>query len=205
MFSRKVARRYTQRHRARFKSTLRHGGRFLLFGGIVLACTAGPTLLGWWDTALPAAIGAAFFAVVLVSVLVNLGLELIASVHAYFDRRLGDVEIPWTSGRALYSESSRLDALAREAGLPLLSEFESPDDLDTGIAPAWHLPDLALPTVGHLLAHTAPGTRLHRDLLTLRTALLSARAKNARFCLLVQSWGRGANADTESRCCGRFS
>ena len=186
-------------------STLRHGGWLLLFGGVVFACTVGPMLLGWWDTALPAAIGAAFFAVVLVSVVVNLGLELIASVHAYFDRRLGDVEIPWASGRALYSESSRLDALAREAGLPLLSEFESPDDLDTGIAPAWHLPDLALPTVGHLLAHTAPGTRLHRELLTLRTALLSARAKNARFCLLVQSWGRGANADTESRRCGSFS
>jgi hypothetical protein len=186
-------------------STLRHGGRLLLFGGVVLACTVGPTLLGWWDTALPAAIGAAFFAVLLFSVVVNLGLEFIASVHAYFDRRLGDVAIPWPNGRALYSESGLLDALAREAGLPLLSEFESSDDLDTGIPPTCYPPDLALPTVGHLLAHAAPGTRLHRDLLTLRTTLLSARAKNARFCLLVQSWGRGTSAEIESRRCGSFS
>jgi len=186
-------------------STLRHGGRLLLFGGAVLACTVGPTLLGWWDATLPAAIGAAFFAVVLVSVVVNLGLELIASVHAYFDRRLGDVEIPWPNGLALYCESARLDALAREAGLPLLSEFESADDLDTGSAPTWHPPELALPTVGHLIAHAVPGTRLHRDLLMLHTALLSARAKNARFCLLVQSWGRGTNADIESHRRGSFS
>ena len=186
-------------------STLRHGGWLLLFGGVVFACTVGPMLLGWWDTALPAAIGAAFFAVVLVSVVVNLGLELIASVHAYFDRRLGDVAIPWPNGVALYAESTRLDALARGAGLPLLSEFESSDDLDSGTAPTWHPPELALPTVGHLIAHAAPGTRVHRELLTLRTALLSARAKNARFCLLVQSWGRGASAEIESHRRGSFS
>ncbi|MBI3917890.1 MAG: hypothetical protein HY322_12885 [Betaproteobacteria bacterium] len=141
----------------------------------------------------------------LVSVLVNLGLDLIASVNAYFDRRLGDVAIPWPNGLALYRQSGRLDALAREAGLPLLFEFESSDDLDTGSALTWHPPELALPTVGHLIAHATPGTRLHHELLTLRTALLSARAKNARFCLLVQSWGRGANAENESRRRGSFS
>jgi hypothetical protein len=205
LFSRSITRRYAQRHRRRFASTLRQAGQLLLLGGAVLACTVAPLYFGWWDTTLPAAIGTAFFVVVLVSVMANLGLELIASVHAYFDRPLGDIAIPWSGGRALYGESARLDALAREAGLPLLSEFESADDLDTGSAPTWHPPDLALPTVGHLLAHAAPGTRLHRDLLTLRGALLSARAKNARFCLLVQSWGRGTNAETESRRRGSFS
>ena len=205
LLSRNITRRYAQRHRQRFASALRHAGWFLLLGGTVLACTVAPPFLGWWDTTLPAAIGTAFFVVVIVSVMANLGLELIASVRAYFDRPLGDVAIPWRSGRALYGESARLDALAREAGLPLLSEFESADDLDTGSAPAWHPPELALPTVGHLLAHAAPGSRLHRDLATLRTGLLSARAKNARFCLLVQSWGRSTNAETESRRCGSFS
>lgn len=186
-------------------ATLRQGGGLLLLGSLMLIGTAGPTSLGWWESALPAAIGAAFFAVVLVSVVVNLALEFAASVHAYFDRRLGDVEMPWPNGLALYWQSGRLDVLARGAGLPLLSDFESADDLDTGVPPAWHPPDLALPTIGHLLAHSTPGSRLHRELVTLRNALLSARAKNARFCLLLQSWGRGTNAEKESHRHGSFA
>jgi len=46
VFSSKVARRFAQRHRQRSIATLHHGGRLLLFGVIVLACTVGPTLRG---------------------------------------------------------------------------------------------------------------------------------------------------------------
>ena len=202
----RVARPFAQRHRQHYLSGLRFSGWLLLFGVIVLGCTVGPTLLLWWNSAVPAAIGTAIFAVLLFSVVVMLPLEFVAAVHPYFDRRLGDLPFPgFRFGLRLYRDSGRLDALAREAGLPPLSEFEAPDDLDSGQPPPWHAPEAALPTVEHLLARVESPGALHRDLAHLQAALRSARDKSARFCLVVKTWSGVTNAEREARRCGSYT
>jgi len=179
---------------------VRYSGWLLLFGVLVLVCTVGPTLLLWWDTVVPAAIGTAIFAVMMFSVITMLPLELIPYVGLYFDRRLDDLPFPeFRFGRELYRESGHLDTMARDAGLPPLSEFESPDVLDTREAPIWHRPEAALPTVEHLLAGVDSRLAVHRDLRHVHAALRSAKEKGASFYLLLLTWSGVTNAEIEAR------
>jgi hypothetical protein len=200
MRSRNVARRFALRHRQKVLETIRRSGWILLFGVLVLASTGVPTYLRWWDTVVPAAIGIAIFAFTLIGVLPWLPLEFIAYVDLYFDLRADSLpSLGLRSGRRLYRESGRLDALARDAGLPPLSEFESPDVLDTREPPTWHLPETALPTVEHLLARVDPRLALHRDLQHVHTALRTATEKDARFYILLLTVSGMTNAEIQAR------
>ncbi len=198
--------RFALRHRQRFMASLRYSGLLLLISGLLLACTVGPLYLGWWDTALPAAIASAIAALLLFAVVVNTPLEAIAYVGLYFDRDHYKLpRPPFSFGRALYRESGRLDAMAREAGLTPLSDFESRDPLDTRQLPAWHPPEAALLTIEHLLARLDPALPVHRHLKHLQVALRAASEKGVRFYFVVLSWGGGTNARVEALRCGDFS
>lgn len=206
MSSGKVAGRFALRRRQKFMASLRYSGWLVLISGLLLACTVGPLYLGWWDTALPAAFGSAIAALLLFAVIVNTPLEAFVYVGLYLDRDPYSLPRPPSGfGRALYHESARLDAIAREAGLPPLSEFESPDPLDTHELPVWHPPEAALPTVEHLLARLDPAIPLYRHLAYLRAALRAAGEKGARFYLLVLTLGGGTNARVEALRHGDFS
>lgn len=199
MLSNKVTDRFSRRHRRKIMLSVRHAARLLGVGLIGLGVTLIPALLGWWDTVTPAAIGIAVLALILFSVVTMLPLELFAYLGLYFDRIL---ELPFPGlrfGRALYRESGRLDVLAREAGLTPLSEFESPDVLDTNDAPIWREPRAALSTVEYLLAHVAPGTAVNRDLAHVRLALRLAEEKGASFYFLVLTLAGMTNAELEAR------
>jgi hypothetical protein len=200
MFSSTVARGFALRHRQKVLEAIRHSVRLLLFAGLVLASTVVPTFLLWWDTVMPAAIGIAIVALVLFSILMMLPLEFIAYVDLYFDQRLdGLPHFGLRSGRRLYRESGRLDGLAREAGLPPLSDFESPDVLDTREAPIWHRPETALPTLEHLLARVDSRQAVHRDLQHVHTALRLATERGARFYLLLHTMSGMTNAEIQAR------
>jgi hypothetical protein len=200
MRTRKVVGRFALRHRGKLISTIRYCGWLLLIGLLVLGCTVGPTFYFGWRTMVPAAIGAAICAVLLFSMVVLLPLEFIAYVAVKFDQTIEGLPFPGIgSGRGLYRESGRLDAMAREAGLPLLSDFESPDVLYTGGAPIWYLPASALPTVEHLLAGVDRRDALRRDLEHLQSALSMADAKGAKFYLLLLTWSGFTNAEIEAR------
>jgi hypothetical protein len=188
-----------RRRRENLRSSLRHAGWLVLISVLLLACTVGPHYLGWWDTALPAAIGSAIAALILFAVIVNTPLEAIAYVAVYIDRDPYSLPLPPRGfGRALYRESGRLDAMASEAGLTPLSEFESADPLATHELPVWHAPDAALPTVELLFSRVDPALPLHRHLEYLRDALRTAREKSARFYFLVKTWAGGNNARVEA-------
>jgi hypothetical protein len=129
-----------------------------------------------------------------------LPLELIAYVDLYFDQSLDGLPyLGLRCGRRLYRESGRLDALACDAGLPPLSDFESPDVLDTREAPIWHRPETALPTIEHLLARMDSRLPVHLDLQHVHTALRSASEKGARFYLLLKTMSGITNAELEAR------
>jgi len=186
---------FAVRRRQNLRRSLRYSGALLGIACLVLALTVGPLHAGWWDTPLPAAIGSAIAALLIFAVAVNAPLEAIAYVALYTDRQLSLALPPRGFGRALYRQSGRLDALAREAGLPPLSDFGSPDPLDTHTAPTWHEPAAALPTVTHLLAH---GSSMAPHLRYLSAALQSAQEQGARFYFLVLTWAGGTNARVEA-------
>lgn len=194
-----VSIRYAQRHREKWKASLRYSGWLLLVSALLIVTAVGPLYLGWWDTALPAAIGSAIAVLLLFAVVVNVPLEAFTFVRLIFD---GDVDpLPCTThrfARALYRESGRLDAMASEAGLAPLSDFESPDPLDTRKLPVWHSADAALPTVEHLLARVDPGIPMHGHIECLRDALRRAQQRGARFYFLVATWAGGTNARVEA-------
>jgi hypothetical protein len=194
-----ASRRFALRYRQKLMAALRYSGWLLLISGLLLACTVAPLYLGWWDAALPAAIGSAIAALLVFAVIVNTPLEVLAFVSLYFDRDHYTLPHPKLGfGRAFYRESGQLDAMALEAGLTPLSEFESPDPLETHELPAWHDPEAALPTVEHLLAHLHPANPVHPHLVSLRDALRAAKEKGAKFYFLVLTGGGGTNARVEA-------
>jgi hypothetical protein len=133
----------------------------------------------------------------LFAVIVNTPLEAIAYVALYLDRDPYSLPLPPRGfGRALYRESRRLDAMAREAGLTPLSEFESADPLDTHQLPVWHAPEAALVSVERLLARADPASQHHLE--HLRVALQAASEKGARFYFLVLTWAGGTNPRVEA-------
>jgi hypothetical protein len=133
----RVAERFALRQREKRIRALRYAARLLLISVIVLVCTVVPTLLHWWDTVVPAAIGTAIVALLLFGILVSLPLEFVfCYIWLYFDGEPNRIPHPGPRfGRALYRESARLDEWAREAGLPPLTDFESPDVTETGEPP----------------------------------------------------------------------
>lgn len=196
----KVAAPYAQRHRRKVIGALRHCGWLTLVAVLVLACTVAPTLLLWWDTGVPAAIGSAIFAVLMFSVVVFLPLELIAYVELHFDRLLEGVPFPgFRFGRTLYRESGRLDAMAREAALPPLSAFESHDVMDTGQPPLWYRPQAALPTVEYLLPRVEARPALHRELQHVQRELRAAAEQGASFYFLLHTRAGMTNAEIHAR------
>lgn len=188
---------FVLRRRRKLWSSLRYAGLLVLISAVLVGATAGPLYLGWWDAALPAAIGSAIAAVILVAVVVNTPLEAFAYVHLYVDRDPYSLpRAPRGFGRALYRESVRLDAIARDAGLAPLSHFESADPLETREAPVWHEPEAILPTVEHLLSRVEPPLRAHLEYL--RGVLQVASAKGAKFYFLVLTLAGGTNARVEA-------
>lgn len=195
-----AAERFALRHRRKVLSGLRYCGWLLLIGVLLLACTAGPLYLLWWETAVPAAIASAIVALLLFAIVTMMPLELFAYIAVYFDRELPRLPFPgFGYGRALYRESGRLDAMAREAGLPPLSDFESPDVVDTHKPPLFYRPEDALPTLEHLLARLDPDLRVHRDLRHVHAQLELASERGARFYLMLLTWSGVTNAYTEAR------
>lgn len=193
-----AAERLAARHRAKIVAALRHSGALLGVALLLLALTATPTLLQWWDTAIPAAIGSALAAVVLFSVIAMLPLEFFAYLDVHFDREVPRAFAGIAFGRRLYRESGRLDAMAREAGLPALSGFESPDIIDTGEMPAWHEPEAVLPTIDFLIEKTR-GEKVGRELVFLGEALRAAAEQRASFYLLLHTWAGFTNAEIHAR------
>lgn len=184
--------------RRKFLSSLRHAARLLVISALLLAATVLPLHLGWWDSALPAAIGTAIAALLVFAVVVNTPLEAVAYVTLYADRDPYSRPRPEPRGfgRVLYRASGRLDETARAAGLTPLSAFESPDPLETFEAPRWHSPAAALPTVEHLLTQADPALRPHLEYL--RAWLEAARDAGARFYFLVLTLAGGTNARVEA-------
>ena len=131
--------RFVARHRASVRSALRYAATLLLIAAALVACTVWPTLRGWWETVVPAALASAIAALLVFAVVVNTPLELIPFVALYFDRDVGAGPVPGGFGRALYREAA-------------LSQFESPDPLRTLQSPEWHAPEAALPVLERLLA-----------------------------------------------------
>ncbi len=188
---------FALRRRRNLRSSLRYSGLLLLIAGLLLACTVLPMLRGWWDTAIPAALGSAIATLIVFAVAVNTPLEAFAYVALYLDRDPYSLPPPPRGfGRSIYRESGRLDAMAREAGLAPLSEFESADPLDTRELPAWHAPQAALPTVEHLIARADPALKPHLEYL--RAALQAAGEKGARFYFLVLTLAGGTNARVQA-------
>jgi hypothetical protein len=194
-----VPSRLALRHRQQVLRSLRWAAGLLGAGLLVLVATVGPTLLLWWNTPVPAAIGTAIFALVLLSVVVFVPLEALAYVSLYFDR---PVELPRPGrgfGRRLYRECGRLDALADAAGLRLVSDFASADPLHTGQPPVWHRPDDLLPTLARLLAAPDLPPALAEDVRYLHAALRLAADRGARFYLILLTCGGMTNAEIEAR------
>jgi len=184
--------------RRKLWSSLRYAGALLAIGALLLACTVLPLHLGWWDSALPAALGTAIAVLLAFAVVVMTPLEAVAYVTLYADRDPHDRPRPQPRGfgRILYRESGRLDEVARAAGLAPLSEFESPDPLETHEAPHWHSPAAALATVEYLLTQADPALRPHLEYL--RAWLEAARGTGARFYFLVLTLAGVTNARVEA-------
>lgn len=173
--------RFVLRHRRQLLAGLRYAATLLLLAALLVACTVWPMLRGWWDTAIPAAIGSAIAALLVFAVAVNAPLEFIPYVALYFDREPTLERRPRGFGRALYREAA-------------LSEFESPDPLDTHQAPLWHAPEAALPVVERLLAERPSDPHLA----WLHGALRAAAQSGAKFYFLVLSLSGGTNARVEA-------
>ena len=184
--------------RRKLLSSLRHSAMLLAIGALLLAETVLPLHLGWWDSALPAAVGTAIAVLLAFAVVVNTPLEAVAYVNLYVDLYPYHGPRPQPRGfnRALYRESGRLDAIARVAGLIPLSDFESPDPLETREAPRWHSPAAALATVEYLLTQADPALRPHLEYL--RAWLQAARDQGAQFYFLVLTLAGGTNARVEA-------
>ncbi len=162
-------------------SALRHSATLLLIAAALVACTVWPTLSGWWETVVPAALASAVAALLVLAVVVNTPLELVPYVALYFDRDVGAGPVPGGFGRALYREAA-------------LSQFESPDPLRTQQQPEWHAPEPALPVLERLLAERPSDP----NLAYLQAALGAAARAEAKFYFNVLSWGGGTNARVEA-------
>lgn len=199
-----VAEAFARRKRENIQRALRFYARALVLGFVVLACSVTPLVLGWWETAVPAAIGTAFLAFILILLVGNLPMEYRAYVWAYFDCDPELIPHPGAKfGRALFGESARLDAWAREAGLRPISDFDSPDVMVEGRPahwpmPQWHESQPLLQTVDHLLTRVIAGSVLHGELQQLQSMLRAACEHGARCYLLVLSLGGGTNATVEA-------
>ena len=200
----RVAEPFARRRREKFSRSLRFAGGALIVCVLIFCATVLPVLMQWWDNAFPAAIGSAFVALLLVSAVVMLPLDFITFIWPYFECDPDRIPHPGARfGRALYRESGQLDDWAREAGLALLSDFDSPDVTDSGKpqawpAPRWHDTQPLLATVEYLLTRVEPGSAVQGDLQKLGEALRAAQAQGARCYLLVLTWGGGTNSMVEA-------
>jgi hypothetical protein len=197
---------FARRHRQTFRRSLRRSALMLMIGAALVAVTAAPVWLLWWDVVWPAAIASAIFVLLLFAVLAALPFDAIAYVSVFVQSPAKDPPFDgFRSGRALYREADRLDAMARDAGLTPLCDFESPDVLDTGEPPQWHRPEAALPTVEYLLGRVDSTSPVHRDLRHLHAGLRSAIDGNAGFYLVVLAWSDMTNAEIHARRHGDLS
>ena len=169
---------FSQRRRQNLWAALRWCVTLVSAAVALLAATVIPMLVGWWDTALPAAIATAIAALALFAVLVSAPLEAVAYVALYTDRPVAAP--PRGFGRAIF----RIEAL---------SQFESADPLQTKQPPVWHEARDALQVVERLLKEADAKQRPH--LLYLRSAL---EASGGKFYFMVKTWAGGTNARVEA-------
>ena len=179
---------FALRRRQNLRAALRWDATLVAGGAALVAITVAPLLLGWWDSAWPAAIASAILALLLFVVAVHTPFEAVAYVDIYTDREPYNLPPPPKGfGRALYRHAGKLEALSR---------FESEDPLQTKAAPAWHDPRDALPVVHGLLQDADPALRPHLEYL--RAALETVRSRDAKFYLMVKTWGGATNARVEA-------
>lgn len=191
--------RFRQRHRQLWLGNLQYSAKLVVIVGAMLAVSLGLLWSGVDDAALAAAVSTAIAALVGFAVLVNVPMSLIPEVWICFSHESDNLLRPAPRfGRTMFRESARLDALAHEAGLPALSEFESPDPLDTRERPIWHLPADALPTVEFLCGALAADDPARPHVMYLVEALRVAAQQGARFYLLLTTWAGGTNARVEA-------
>lgn len=199
-----VAEPFARRRRESVRDARRYYAGMLVLGLVILAATVAPTVWGWWQTAVPAAIGTAIFIFVLITIVGSLPMHSRAYVWPYFDCDPGRIPHPGERfGRALFRFSGVLDGWAREAGLSPITDFESPDVMSLGKMPHWPTPQwhdaAALKrTVDHLVTRAREGSPLHAELVALQATLDAACAAGARCYLLVATLGGGTNARVEA-------
>jgi hypothetical protein len=105
----------------------------------------------------------------------------------YFDKPIGDIDT-YSRGQAIASRCPELDDLAVREGVRTVSSFGFSDDF-RGETLTWHDAADGIDTfvaLKDVLSRTAPQSVALRDELDLViNALEKARAKSARFCLLI--------------------
>ena len=111
-----------------------------------------------------------------------------ASVHPYFERRVGGIST-FASGYAVARHLPWLDEVADACGVPKLSSFGWNDDW-RGEKLVWHAPESGREVIGCLLESLperfAPGHALYEELGAMDRALEAAGAKQIRWCLLLR-------------------
>ena len=118
-----VAEPLARRRRESVRDARRYYAGMFVLGLVILAATVAPTVWGWWQTAVPAAIGTAIFIFVLITIVGSLPMHSRAYVWPYFDCDPGRIPHPGERfGRALFRFSGVLDGWAREAGVSVRSQ-----------------------------------------------------------------------------------
>ncbi len=191
---------FYKRHRHHLMRVLRHAA----FSLVVLAVFAAGGTFGYLKSGrapyLAAFLLAGFLYFLVMSILGIRDQHRVALLP-YFSQRLGDADT-FLKGRSLLWHSRQLDELAARLGLRPLSDFASGDDLIPGEEVCWFEPDEALETVIRLkssLESAKCAPELTSDLQALEAALMSAKSKGVRFCLLLREGSYASGHEMDQR------
>ena len=174
--------RFVARHGASVRSALRYAATLLLIAAALVACTVWPTLRGWWETVVPAALASAIAALLVFAVVVNTPLEA-----SFPSSRCTSIA---TSAPGRCRAALAAPSTARRR----CRSSSRPTPLRTLQSPEWHAPEAALPVLERLLAERPSDP----SLAYLQAALRAAVLAEAKFYFNVLSWGGGTNARVEA-------
>lgn len=143
--------------------------KWINIGGLIL-CAAALVYFGWFQ------------------LLKHLRQNFCCRIVPYFERRLGAGEDAFATGIELCRQCRKLDELANQAGLPILSSFGFRDDQD-GQKLRWHEASDGLRTVEKLIAapEVSRSLVLLNDCKKLEHVLQEAQKQKIRFCLIVRA------------------
>jgi len=127
-----------------------------------------------------------------------------ASIAPYFDQRIGGIST-FGRGQEVARNCRRLDALAAEKGVRLISDYGYADDL-RGETLVWHDPRAGIETVSALIGAietSGADAKLAEELINIRKSLELAADKGAKFSFILRS-GDGSNSMEHEQRKGSF-